>query len=166
MAGWPDARTVGGLGGQGRGAVEEAIPALGGLEVTLSLCPLPPPLLLLPPLPLWHQCPTRWYWKLVPVSGAVSPPRLPALLVALSLCVSVLPACPLPLLLLPSCEQKTRDPGPGGQREPLCSPREEPNLLLTHRADPPPPSYLSGSELSGGQSSPARPSRLSWKLSC
>lgn len=74
----------------------EAIPALGGVEVTLSLSlslsaalPLPTPATL-SSLPLWHQCPTRWYWKLVPVSGAVFLPCLPAPLVAV--CVS-LSAC-------------------------------------------------------------------------
>eukprot|EP00069_Balaena_mysticetus_P016123 bmy_22627T0 len=46
----------------------EAVPALGVLEVTLSLSALSPlPPLPLSSLPLWHQCPTRWYWKLVPI---------------------------------------------------------------------------------------------------
>lgn len=58
------------------------------------------------------------------------------MLVALSLYVSVLPACLL-LLLLPSCEQKTWDPSPGGQREALCRLRREESLLLTDRQTPP-----------------------------
>ena len=71
----------------------EAILALGGAgSDSLSLSaplPLPTPATL-SSLPLWHQCPTRWYWKLVPVSGAVFLPCLPAPLVAV--CVS-LSAC-------------------------------------------------------------------------
>lgn len=71
----------------------------GGAEVTLSLSALSPVPLPLPPLPLWHQCPTRWYWKLVPVSGAVSPPRLPASLVAWSVCLFCLPVRSVSYLL-------------------------------------------------------------------
>lgn len=68
-------------------------PCTEGLEVTLSLFALSPCLLLLlSSLPLWHQCPTRWYWKLVPVSGAVSLSCLPVLLVTLSVCFC-LPVC-------------------------------------------------------------------------
>lgn len=99
-------------------------PCTEGLEVTLSLFALSPCLLLLlSSLPLWHQCPTRWYWKLVPVSGAVSLPRLPVPLVTLSVCL-FLPACLHLLLPPPGCEQRRWDLNPGVQRGPLCEPRE------------------------------------------
>ena len=102
----------------------KAMPAVGGAgSDSLSLSALLPLLTpaTLSSLPLWHQCPTRWYWKLVPVSGAVSPPCLPALLVAVCLCVSSCLPVPFPLLFSPApCyEQRSGTQPWGTERSPL-----------------------------------------------